>query len=292
MKYMIGVDLGGTKINTVLIDKKGKVIKKIKYPTGKGKNNILKKILVSIEFVSNNMNKKDILGIGIGVPGVLRNEKIIKLPNIKGFENFDIKNYLSNKLKMKIKVENDSICMALGEFVFGNGKNFNNLVCVTLGTGVGGGIIINKKIYRGQGKASEFGHITIEREGLKCRCENKGCLEEYISVRAIKRIAKKLKIREDNIIKIQENAKKGNSLCKKVYDIAGTSLGIGLSDIVKILDPELILLGGGISNSGNLILKPAVNEMKKRIYFKIPRVKIVKLKDNAGAIGAACLFLK
>ena len=133
--------------------------------------------------------------------------------------------------------------------------------------------------------------MIVEPNGIKCSCGNYGCLEEYVSVRGIKRIAKKLKLKENNIIKIQKMAKSGNKKAKKVYEIAGTYLGIGLSNITKILDPKLIVIGGGISNSGNILLKPAIKEMKKRTFFNICPVKIVKLKDNAGAIGAASLFL-
>ena len=124
----------------------------------------------------------------------------------------------------------------------------------------------------------------------KCSCGNKGCLEEYVSVRGIKRTAKKLGINKD-ILEIQKMAKSGNKKARKVYKITGKYLGMGLSNIVKILDPDLILIGGGVSNSGNFLLKPAIKEMKKRTFFKTCPVKIVKLKDNAGAIGAACLFL-
>ncbi len=188
-------------------------------------------------------------------------------------------------------LENDANCMALGESTFGYGKNIKNLVCVTLGTGVGAGIVINNKIYTGRSNAGELGHITIDINGYKCKCGRRGCLEEYVSARGIKRTAKKLGINK-NILEIYEMAKLGSIKAKKVYETTGTYLGIGLSTLVKLLDPDLIVIGGGISNAGDLILKPAVKEMKKRTFFRTPSVKIAKLKDNAGAIGAACLFLR
>lgn len=286
--YIIGIDVGGTKINTVLIDKKGKLIKKFKKKTKKRKQEIIEQILDSINFVS--LNKK-IIGIGIGVPGILNKKRtrILNLPNLQGWKNTKLKEIIQRKTGKKVMLENDSNCMILGENIFGYGKNVKDSVCLTIGTGIGGGIIINNKLYSGRSNAAEFGHISVS-DKYKCVCGNKGCLEEYVSVRGIKRTAKKLGINK-NILEIQEMAKSGNRKARKVYKITGKYLGIGLSNIVKILDPDLILIGGGVSNSGNFLLKPAIKEMKKRVFFETCPVKIVKLKDNAGAIGAACLFL-
>jgi glucokinase len=295
MKYIIGIDIGGTKINTILMNEKAKIVRKIKVPTPKNKNLIIKKIIDDINFVSSGINKNFILGVGVGVPGCLSKEKtrILKLPNLPCFNKIDLKRIIEKKSKLKVLIENDTNCMALGEFLFGygKGKNIKNLVCLSIGTGVGGGIIINKRIYHGKENAGEVGHITIEVNGIKCNCGSYGCLEEYVSVRGIKRIAKALKLKEKNIIKIQEAAKKGDKKAQEVYKTAGKYLGIGLSNIVKVLDPELILIGGGISKSGDLLLKPAIEEMKKRTFFKTRDVKTVKLGDDSGAVGAASLFL-
>jgi len=275
--YIIGIDVGATKINTVLMSKKGRLVKKLKVRTKKRRQEIIKQILDSITFVSLNKNKKKIIGIGIGVPGILNKKRteILDFPNLSGWEKIKLKDIIERKTKKKVILENDSNCMALGENIFGYGKNVKNFVCLTIGTGIGGGIIINNKIYSGRSNAGEFGHITIDLDGYKCKCGARGCLEEYVSTRGIDRIVKS-----------------GNKKAEKVYEIAGTYLGVGLATIAKILDPDLILIGGGISNAGDLMLKPAVKEMKKRTFFKICSVRTVKLKDNAGAIGAACLFLK
>jgi len=215
--------------------------------------------------------------------------QILNLPNLQGWKNTRLKEIIQRKTGKKVMLENDSNCMILGENVFGYAKNIRSSVCLTIGTGIGGGIIINNKVYSGRGNAAEFGHISVG-DKYKCSCGNTGCLEEYVSVRGIKRTAKKLGIDKD-ILEIQEMAKSGNQKARKVYKIAGKYLGIGLSNIVKVLDPDLILIGGGISNSGDFLLKPTIEEMKKRVFFETCPVKIVKLKDNAGAIGAACLFL-
>lgn len=271
--YIIGVDIGATKINTVLINRQGRLIKKLKLKTKERREEIIEQILESIEKISG----KNVIGIGIGVPGILdkKRKKIIKLPNLQEWENISLKKIVEKKFNKKVLLENDANCMALGESMFGHGKNVKNLVCITIGTGIGGGIIINNKIYSGRSSAGEFGHITIDSNGYKCKCGARGCLEEYISTRGIERIVKS-----------------GNKKPKKFYETAGTYLGIGLATIIKVLDPDLILIGGGISNAGDFLLNPAVKEMKKRTFFKTCSVKVVKLKDNAGAIGAACLFLK
>lgn len=254
--YIIGIDLGATKINTILMNRKGKILKKIKVKTLKNREKGIEQILENIEGVRQD---KKIIGIGIGIPGILneKRNKILKLPNLPEWENIDLKRIIEKETKNKVKIENDANCMALGESMFGQGKNVKNLVCLTIGTGIGGGIIINNKIYSGKGNAGEFGHITIDIDGYKCGCGSRGCLEKYVLKRKI-------------------NTK---------------YLGIGLSNIVKIIDPELIVIGGGFSNLGGAILKPAIKEMEKRTFLKTCPVKIVKLGDNAGAIGAACLFL-
>jgi glucokinase len=290
MKYIIGVDIGGTKINTILVDKNFKKIRKIRLPTEakKGRSMLINNILDMINFVSSGIPKQKIIGIGIGVPGFICENKILDLPNIPKCKNLNLKNIVEKKTKLKTLIENDSNCMALAEFLFKYNK-LNNLVCLTIGTGVGSGIIINKKLYTGKGNAAELGHMIIQQNGLKCNCGNKGCLEEYISARAIVRTAKKLKLKETNVIKIQQLAKKGNKKSIRVYEIIGKYLAIGLSNIIKILDPDIILIGGGVSNSKDLLLKPALKELKKYTNSNT-KIKIISLGEDSGAIGAASLF--
>jgi len=292
VKY-VGIDIGGSKINIVVINEKGRIFRKIKERTKNKKQEVIKQIIEGIKKICGR-DLKRIGGIGIGIPGILnaKRNKIIKLPNLPGFEGLPLKEIIEKETKKKVILENDANCVAIAELFFGYGKSpkIKNLVCLTLGTGVGGGIVINKKIYIGKGNAAEFGHITLDIKGIKGSCGNYGCLEEYISSRGIKRIARNLGL-EKNIIDIYHMAKAGNKKAKKVYEEAGKYLGIGLSNIVKILDPDLIVIAGGISNAGNLILKPAIKEMKKRSFFKTPEVKIAKVGEDAGAIGAASLFL-
>tara|TARA_Y100000034_G_scaffold109178_1_gene140172 strand:- start:3860 stop:4732 length:873 start_codon:yes stop_codon:yes gene_type:complete len=290
MSYIVGIDFGGTKINTILMNEKGKILKKIKVKTGNKRKQTIKKIIKNIDKIS---LRKQVKGIGIGVPGILdeKRERILNLPNITGWKNINLKKIIENKTGKKVLMENDANCTALAEFLFGHGKKVKNLACLTIGTGLGGGIIINKKIYIGKGNAAEFGHITIEPQGIKCNCGNYGCLEEYISGRGIERIAKKLDLNK-NVYEIYKLAKKGDKKALKVYEIVGKYLGIGISNIIMVLDPDLIVMGGGISNSGNILLNPTIKEVKKRVFFKPCPIKLIKLEGDAGAIGAASLFLR
>lgn len=246
MKHIIGVDFGGTKINTVLINEKGEVLKRIKVKTRKNRKEAVKQILESIERVIDNKT----IGIGIGVPGVLNAERteIINLPNITGPKKIKLKEIIEKKTKKKVLLENDANCMALAESFFGHGKGVDSFVCLTLGTGIGSGIFINGKLYKGRGSAGQISETIINNQKL----------EKYV-------------------LKDKKNL--------------GKKVGITLTNITKILDPELIVIGGGLSNLGKKILVPAKKEMKKHFSIKIPEIKVVKLKDDAGAIGAGSLFL-
>lgn len=293
MKYIIGVDIGGTKINTVIMDKNARVLKKIKMPVakGKGRQGILRQIFESVEFVTKGFSRNEIIGIGMGIPGILdsKKEKTVKLINLPQLNNVALKKIIEQKFCLKTKLDNDVKCMAIAESVFGAGKNKKSMFCLTLGTGVGGGIIINNKIYEGRGSAPEPGHLTIDMNGYKCHCGNKGCLEEYVSVRGFDKIAKKHGMNK-NIIEIENMARKGSKKAREIYKELGYYLGIGLSDIVKMLDPEIIVIGGGISHASDFFMPEAIKEMSKRMIFKPCKVVASTLENN-GAIGAACLFL-
>jgi len=290
MKFGIGVDVGGTKTSVGLVDKQGKVRKKILFKTAKSKTKVLRQIGEGISLVLEGMNKKEIAGIGVGLPGILDREKgkIIRLPNIKGFENFNIAKFLKKRFGLRVKIENDAACAAFAEHKFG--FSAQNMVLLTLGTGIGGGVMINGKIYSGNGNAPEPGHITIEKQGRKCSCGSYGCLEEYFSTRGILREARKKGVSMDEV-KLQKEAEKGNKKAKQVYVEAGKNLGIGLGNIVKILDPGLIVLSGGLAKAHNVFFAAAMDEFKKRTFFKFKgQIKVAKTIESGGVIGAAMLL--
>ena len=285
MKYSIGVDLGGTKINTVLIDKKGKILRKIKLPTGKNHKKIILNLVDSINYVKQGINKKHILGIGMGVPGIIdrKKGKILNLPNLK-WKNIDLKKIIGNKFKLKFKLENDADCMALGikKYIF---PKVDNLILMTIGTGLGGGIIIHNKLYYGQGNAGEFGHTIINKNNSK---EKE--LEEFVSKRAIIKLTKKFKLKEKNPKKIEDLGRAGNKKAKKVYAELAKNLAVGVTNVINSFNPGIIVFSGGIARADELILKPLIKELNKiKLMKKLPKIKIVRNQDY-GAIGAASLL--
>lgn len=295
MKYIIALDVGGTKIAGALI-KDNRILKKIKIPTQAllGKAAVIKRICNVISLLIEGVGRKNIKRVVIGMPGPLDSKKgvVFQPPNLPGWKSVPIKNIIKKKFKIETKIENDANCAAFAESYYFKCKN---LIYLTLGTGVGSGIIINSKIYRGKGTASELGHITIDLNGPKCHCGNYGCFEEFVSARGIVRIAKKYGFKGKDLEprNLQIKAKKGNKKAKAVYNEAGKYLGIGLANIVNIFAPEMIVVSGGISNAGNLLLKPALAEMKKRAFKcsqKGVKIVISKLQEDAGLLGAAALI--
>jgi glucokinase len=285
MKHIIGVDLGGTNIKTALINLDGKIMKKyeIKTETKKGTNQITKNIIKTIEKVKT----KNVIGIGIGSPGPLDYKKgIITKPVNLPFKNTPLRKIIQKKFRLPVFLDNDANCFTLAEAVFGSGKNYENVAGITLGTGFGSGITINKKIYHGRNNAAELGHMTINYNGPKSRCKNHGCIETHVAARGITRIFGK-----SDPYSIYKLAIKGNKKAIKTYNEMGYYLGIGLTNIIYALDPDIIVIGGKISNSWKLFSK-SMNKAVKERYFQNPcKILPSKLKE-AGILGAAALVLE
>lgn len=292
----IGLDIGGYKINSVLV-KNNKIINKKRVLT-KSKAN--KKIIIGQIFDCINYlaSAKKIKGIGIGVPGPidLKQGLILNPPNLKVLKNFPLANLIQRKFKTKkVAIENDVNCFGLAEAVLGKaGKKNKNFVGLTMGTGVGGCLIVDGNLYRGgNGSAGEIGHMIIKQGGWKCSCGNNGCLEAYVSAKGIMKTAKGLRSGGATPTEITKLAKKGDKKAIKVYQMVGEHLGIGLANVVNILNPEIIVIGGGIANDGRFIFPTARKVMKHNILSPSAKnTNIVKsnLGENAGALGAALLF--
>jgi len=315
--YSIGVDLGGTNIVSAIVNYQGKIVNRLKVPTlaERGKEATIKRIIETIHenIVQSSVAPDDIIGIGIGAPGPLDVKKgIINFaPNLPGWRDVPLKKILENEFKMKVVLENDGNAAAWGERCFGIGRGVDNLVCFTLGTGIGGGIIIDGKIYHGSNYgAAELGHMTVNKEGPRCNCGNYGCLEAYSSATGIKnriknRIEEGIKskfLNFDNnnglfeslrLKLIFETARKGDKLTKGVVEEAISYLGIAIANIANILNPEMVVLVGGITNEGNKLLIPLRREAKRRAFYsnyKSLKIVIGKLGGNAGVLGAAALL--
>ncbi len=315
-KYSIGVDLGGTNIVSVIVNHQGKIVNRQKVPTlaERGKEATIKKIIETIHenIIQSTIAIDDIIGIGIGAPGPLDVKRgIINFaPNLPGWRDVPLRKILEDEFNMKVVLENDANAAAWGEMCFGAGQGVDNLVCFTLGTGIGGGIIIDGKIYHGNNYcAAELGHMTVNKDGPHCNCGNYGCLEAYSSATGIKnriinRIREGIKsefLNFDNdeelfeslrLKLIFESARKGDKLTKGVVEEAISYLGIAIANIANILNPKMVVLVGGITNEGDKLLIPLGREVKRRAFYsnyKSLKIVIGKLGGNAGVLGAAAL---
>ncbi len=291
MENSIGIDVGATKIIFGLLRNR-KVIKKIKIATPKTRKKFIAEIKEKIKYLTNFQSKGDqskiekINKIGLGIPGILNYKKglILKCPNLGYLNNFSIVKVLENKLGAKVFIENDANCFALAEATLGVGKNNDIVFGITLGSGVGSGLIIKSlrksKIYSGSfGGAGEIGHTiikvknTVETEEL--------CSEKFFQNKGL------------NSLKEALMAKEGNKKSLEIYQEFGKNLGIILANIINTLDPEIIIIGGGISNAWKYFLPETKKEARNKIFSplskKYTKIKISKLKETAGVIGAGLI---
>jgi len=268
MKKIIAIDLGGTNLR-VALTKNNKIEKYIKKNTPKEKNSLLKELEDSIsKFIS-----KDVIGIGMGSPGPLKNGVILNPPNIP-LKNFDIKTYLEKKFKKRTVIENDAHCVAIAEAELGHKKN--NFIVLTLGTGIGGGIIINKKLYLGKDFAGELGHIIID----------KGKYLETLWKETKKEIVDEF----GKEILIKDLLKMESAESKKILDKIFCYLSQGIASLVNIFDPEIVVLSGGIKETGKEFLKKIEKETNKHVIFpRKTKIAWTKLK-HPGIIGASLLI--
>ncbi len=310
MKYCFGIDVGGTTVKLGLFDTEGKVIEKweIKTRSENGGVNVLPDIA---EAVKGKMEEKgiapaDVAGAGIGVPGPVTNDGYVnKAVNLGWNERFNVEEKLSSMLGLPVKAGNDANVAALGEMWKGGGAGAENVVFVTLGTGVGGGIIIGGKIVTGShGAGGEIGHIHVEdNESDSCGCGNHGCLEQYASATGVVRIANKLlkETEEETVLRsgevsaktVFDAVKAGDSFAIKVAEQFGKYLGTALANISAIVDPEVFVIGGGVSKAGEVLL-----DYIKKYYVltafhgcRETRFELAKLGNDAGIYGTARLIL-
>ncbi len=309
-KYSLGVDIGGTTIKFGLVSETGKIKSQFKLDThaDEGPASVISQIKKGIHKILKN-KKVEIEGIGIGSPGIVTSKKGIvqNPPNFAGWNSVALGNIIKKEFKTHVYVENDANAAAVGEMIFGAGKNYSDFLMVTLGTGVGGGIIINGKLYKGvTGAAGEIGHVKIKYDGVRCKCGGTGCLEAYSGINyLVERVKTKLEKNNSILNKwikndsqkltpklIHEAALKNDNFSIQVINELAGQIGIALSSVVNLFDITTIIIGGGIAGFGDFLFDPLTNTlienvmepMKKRI-----RVIPAKLKNNAGIKGASAL---
>ncbi len=310
----IGVDLGGTRIKLGAVDDKGKLLHDCTIPTEAehGPRRIVENIAKGIQSIFTQIDSSKVVGIGIGAPGTvdLDGGTVKYPPNFPGWTVFRLGDELKKLFQIPVQVDNDANAAAIGEAKFGAGVGHKDFVMVTLGTGVGGGIILDGKIYRGPfGGAGELGHITIDYNGPKCNCGNYGCVEAYVGQRYLsKRTVEKLQNhKQSKIVElvngdiskvepsiITQAAKQGDEFALNVLKETGMFLGIALASVLNLFDLRFIIVGGGVAGAGKPLFDSITQTVKSRVLKPISdEVKVVpaQLGDATGVLGAAALVL-
>jgi glucokinase len=297
-EYSIGIDLGGTNLRAAAIDRSGKMINKISGGThlGAGREAVITDMVTSIRKLREQCGTDTLAGVGVGTPGFIIMEKgiITGSPNMPGFDNFPIRDEIEHQLGAKVVLENDANAAALGEKWMGAGRDFNDLVLLTLGTGIGGGIISGGKILHGfVGMAGELGHTTVSPTGNPCGCGNQGCLEKHASATAVVAMARMMGLGDHLTSEAVYNlAEGGNQKAQAVFTAMGQALGTTLATLVNIFNFPLYLLSGGMLPAWDLFAPPMMDEVRRRSFvFRNTNTRIEKatLGNEAGLYGAAYL---
>ncbi|WP_245712415.1 ROK family transcriptional regulator [Anaerobacillus alkalilacustris] len=311
--YVVGLDIGGQKIRGVLTDLNAEVEESvsINFQKGLSKEDLLSNIknVITSLIANSKVEKTKLLGIGIGMHGMVDHHQGVALfaPNLQ-LTNIPLKKELEEEFDLPVYVENDARAFALGEAWFGNGYGFENLVCINVGIGIGAGIVMNGQLYHGKNNiAGEIGHTIVDINGTKCTCGNYGCLETVASGRALVEKAKeelsngKSSLLQDVVNKdeitgelIFQYAQKGDIVAKDILVQTGKSLGVGILNLVNFINPERVIIGGGVSKAGSYILDPIQSLIASRALTEDARkTEIVpsKLGNYATSIGAVTLVL-
>jgi glucokinase len=298
-KYAIGIDLGGSNLRVALVSGEGEIVRKLKMPSSE---QVFGSVLDAIEEI----RQTEVAGIGLGVAGIIDRGRgrVYRSPNLRAIEGIDLVREISSRFGVPVAIENDANVAALGEKIAGAGRGFDHFVLLTLGTGIGGGIIHKGKLLN---VSSEIGHMSINADAEKCPCGNIGCLENYASARAmIARAVSMLEKETESLLKeccrgsiykitpedIYKAALDGDTLSREILRDAGRFLGVGLANIINIMSPEALILAGGLVGAWNIYVQEAIKEASRRAFRDLfDGVKIIpsSLGDDAGIVGAASL---
>ncbi len=313
-KVAIGVDLGGTTVKAGVVSVVGEILYHNRFPSnaGKGPAAVVQQIRASVQDAIGHVNGAKVNGIGVGSPGVVDDDGIVKAPpNFADWDEVPLKSELSNLFPdVPVAVENDANAAAIAESRFGAGRQYPNFLFVIWGTGVGGGIILNRKIFRGlTGGAGEIGHVSINYQGPQCNCGNVGCVEAYVGQRYLsQRTAERLKARPDSKILelvggdfskiepvyISQAAHEGDALAREILVEAGQLLGVALAGAMNIMDLRVSIIGGGISAAGDFVMEAVQDSVIRHVLKPLRkdiRVLPAQLGNEAGLLGAAGLVL-
>jgi len=312
MPLVLGVDLGGTKILTAVVDSQGKLLSRDHSvtPAARGPEAVIQAIVESAErsVTQAGMEASELAAVGIGAPGLSNPETgiLFTSPNLPGWQDVPLRDIIEQRLGRKTFLINDANAAALGELYFGAAIGARNFVYVTISTGIGGGIVVDGQIYRGvTGTAGEVGHMTIADDGPLCNCGNKGCWEMLASGTALARYAKERirqgasttildytngEIEKVTAETVQKAAQAGDNLANELILNTAYYIGVGLASLINIFNPELIVIGGGLSNMGDMLLEPAYEVAKGRAFgesYRAVRFVTALLGRNSGVLGVA-----
>ncbi|MBW2038848.1 MAG: ROK family protein [Deltaproteobacteria bacterium] len=296
--FVVGIDLGGTNLRGAAIDLEGSFLARSftssLTPLSKGEG--VKKLRKEIEGLLEQGLSRGYrpLGIGLGVAGVLSKDGVLtQSPNLQNLAGVPLSEELGSSLSLPLKMDNDANMYTMGEGWRGAARGVKDFCCLTLGTGVGGGIVMGGELYRGAyGTAGEIGHMVIDEDGLPCYCGNRGCLETYASGTGIVRRAMEVGQKVRSSYELYEAANRGDQMAQEIFWEMGRYLGVGMANLVNMLNPAMIVLGGKVSGAWNYFIPSALEEMKRRAFrYPVERVKVVKgmLGDDAALWG--CTYL-
>ncbi|MEX2263846.1 MAG: ROK family protein [Bryobacteraceae bacterium] len=301
-EYSIGLDLGGTNLRAAAVDRAGTILDSIAGTTdlSSGRDAVVADMASAIDRLRQAHGAEGLAGVGVGVPGfiILETGVITASPNLPGFENFPIRDHLEQLLGTPVILENDANAAAVGEKWMGAGKDVNDLILLTLGTGIGGGIIAGGEVLHGfVGMAGELGHITVVPTGNPCGCGNRGCLEKYASATAIASMGASMSLGDGLTAEdIYTMAVAGNEKAKSIFETMGQSLGTALATLINIFNFPLYLLSGGALSAWDLFAPSMFQEIQRRSFvFRNTETRIEKacLGKLSGLYGAAFLpFLR
>ena len=311
MGYTVGIDIGGTKVLGGVVDETGAIISRARRDTPAEGGVALTQAIADVALEL--MKDSEIESVGVSVAGFISADRktILATPNIKDWNGVNLDYELTSRIGLPVVIENDANSAAWGEFKFGAGRGKENILMLTVGTGIGGGIVVNSNLLRGSfGIAAEIGHLRIVPNGLLCGCGAYGCFEQYGSGTALLRHAReaiqahpdrasKILNRGDGSIEgvngtaITEAARDGDELALSIFETTGDYLGAGIASLAVILDPEAVVIGGGVIDAGDILLNPIRSSVDKYMPFagKHPHPQIVaaQLGNEAGLVGVADL---
>ncbi|GFP21465.1 glucokinase [Candidatus Hakubella thermalkaliphila] len=312
--YAIGVDIGGINIKTGLVEDSGHILYKrvVQARPEEAVKVILQEVMDLVGEIIKFAEEKGIRfrGIGIGAPGLIDSQEgIIRfLTNFPKWKDVPVGELFNKTFNLPIFIENDVRAAALGEHKFGAGRNKEHLICLAIGTGIGSGIIIDGQLLKGSRQfGGEVGHMTVLPDGPPCACGNRGCLEMMASARSVTRRAMEALSRQEetSLLKVYkekgaitpedvaQEASQGDLVSRRIYEETGQWLGIGVASLINIFNPEMVIIGGGVANAGELLLEPVRREVQDRampVLRDSVSIVLAELREEAGVIGAASML--